>query len=295
MARRVAFIAGASGHIGSQLVEELVGSGEWDVIGLSRTGEKPSLGVRSVRADLLSSEIAAAISELPKPTHVFYCARAPHREGAAEDVETNLAMLQHIVAACEIDNTSLEHVHIVEGGKWYGAHLGPYPTPAHEDGPRHQGPNFYYVQEDWLRHHQSGKSWTWSASRPSFVCAVTPGRARNLVSTLGAYVALCAAEGKPCDFPGSGESFASRTEVTEAGLLARAMIFAATTPRAPNEAFNVTNGDAIRWSEIWPTLAACFKASPGVPRNFSLAAWARTERRLGESCARTQAYAELSG
>lgn len=275
MTRKVALIAGATGHVGSWLAKELTVSGEWEVIGVSRSGLSPAPGLRSAKVDLLSSEVAKTISAFPKPTHVFYCARAQHREGAAEDIEVNLTMLQHVVAACEKGNANLEHVHIVEGGKWYGAHLGPYPTPAREDGPRHSGANFYYAQEDWLRQHQVGRSWAWSASRPSFVCAVTPGRGRNLVSTLGAYAALCAADYKQLDFPGSERSFASVTEVTAARLLARAMIFAATTPHAANQAFNVTNGDAVRWSEIWPKIAACFNMAPGPARNFSLATWAR--------------------
>lgn len=35
-------------------------------------------------------------------------------------------------------------------------------------------------------------------------------------------------------------------QVTDAGLLAEAMTWAATSPNAANEAFNLTNGDAFR-------------------------------------------------
>jgi nucleoside-diphosphate-sugar epimerase len=225
--------------------------------------------------DLLQGDVTDAINAVARPTHVFYCVRAPHKEGGTEDVESNLAMLQAIVEAAETGNPNLRHVHIVEGGKWYGAHLGPYRTPAREDGPRHAGPNFYYSQEDWLRERQLGRDWTWSASRPSYVCAVTPGKGRNLVSTLGAYATLCKAEGKVLDFPGSEQSFGSLTEVTEARLLARAMVFMAVTPAAANQAFNVTNGDAIRWREFWPKLAAQFEMQPGRANAFRLAEWTR--------------------
>jgi nucleoside-diphosphate-sugar epimerase len=288
MARFTALIAGASGHVGSQLASELVGSGGWDVVALSRQSTLDCPDVQNVHVDLLGGDVAGAISTIAKPTHVFYCVRAPFKEGGLEDVEGNLAMLRAVVEAAETGNPDLRHVHIVEGGKWYGAHLGPYATPAREDAPRHNGDNFYYSQEDWLRERQAGKDWTWSASRPSYVCAVTPGKGRNLVSTVGAYAALCWHEGKPLAFPGSERSFASLTEVTEASLLARAMIFMAVTPAAANQAFNVTNGDAIRWSELWPKLAAYFQVQPSGPTSVPLAKWSQAKDAVWDRLVREQ-------
>jgi nucleoside-diphosphate-sugar epimerase len=280
MTRGVALIAGASGHVGSQLAQELSDSDEWKTVALSRRPSAATSAIQSVSVDLLKDDVAAALRKAAVPTHIFYCGRAPHNESGKEDVDSNLAMLRRLVEAAEIVNPALSHVHIVEGGKWYGAHLGPYKTPAREDDRRHDGPNFYHSQEDWLRERQPGKSWTWSASRPSFVCAVTPGRGRNLVSLLGAYAALCRAQGHALDFPASAESFASLTEVTEARLLARAMIFMAITPAATNQAFNVTNGDALRWRNLWPLLADYYRLPVGVARPFSLSDWARDKEPL---------------
>lgn len=288
MARFTALIAGASGYVGSQLARELVSSSGWDVVALSRQSPLDCPGVQNVHVDLLGGDVTSAVSAIAKPTHVFYCVRAPFKEGGLEDVEGNLAMLRAVVELAESGNQELRHVHIVEGGKWYGAHLGPYATPAREDAPRHKGENFYYSQEDWLRERQAGKDWTWSASRPSYVCAVMPGKGRNLVSTLGAYAALCRHERKPLAFPGSERSFGSLTEVTEAGLLARAMIFMAVTPAASNQAFNVTNGDAIRWIEFWPKLAEYFQIKPSGPTSVKLARWSQAKDAVWDRLVREQ-------
>ncbi len=290
-ANRVALVAGAGGHVGSQLVETLAASPGWDVVALARRAPAAPARAASIGVDLLRDDIAAALATAPVPTHIFYCVRAPHNESGKEDVVNNLAMLQRLVEAAEAVSPHLAHVHIVEGGKWYGAHLGAYKTPAREDDPRHQGPNFYHSQEDWLRERQRGKSWTWSASRPSFVCAVTPGRGRNLVSLLGAYAAIRRQQGLPLDFPGSAASFASLTEVTEAGLLARAMIFMATTPAAANQAFNVTNGDAFRWQNVWPLLAARFQMSIGDARRVDLVAWAKDKEPIWAEVIRARGLA----
>jgi nucleoside-diphosphate-sugar epimerase len=204
-------------------------------------------------------------------THAVYAARAAFGEGGVEDVPANLAMLDGLIAAAE--GPALRHVHLVEGTKWYGMHIGPYPTPAQEDDPRHMPPNFYYDQQDLLAARAAAGGWAWSASRPSFIVDVAPGRARNLASTLGAYAAICRALGVALDFPGSAASFRSLTEVTDAGLLGRAVLWMLEAPAAANRAFNVTNGDVFRWERLWPLLAEAFGVRCGIVRPMKLSAW----------------------
>jgi nucleoside-diphosphate-sugar epimerase len=184
-------------------------------------------------------------------------------------------MLRNVLDTVEPSSPDLRHVHLVEGGKYYGVHLGPYPTPAREDDSRHSYPNFYYDQEDLLVERQHGKRWTWSASRPNVVCDFSPQRARNLVSILGAYGVLCRELGHRLDFPGRPGAYAALTEVTDATHLARAMFWMATDPRAANQAFNVSNGDVFRWNRLWPRLAAYFGVAVGDIRPLALADWAR--------------------
>ena len=155
----------------------------------------------------------------------------------------------------------------------YGQHLGAYPTPAKEDDERHIPPNFYYDQEDLLRTRQVGRAWSWSGSRPNVICDFAPGRARNIISIVGAYAAICRELGVRLDFPGHPDQFRSLTEVTDAGLLARGLTFMATAPSCRNQAFNITNGDVFRWQRLWPRIAAAFDIAPGVVRTIVLADW----------------------
>jgi hypothetical protein len=53
--------------------------------------------------------------------------------------------------------------------------------------------------------------------------------------------------------------------MTEAGLLAEHMVWAATTPGVANEAYNIANGDVFRWRWMWPRLAAYFGLEPVGP------------------------------
>ena len=65
--------------------------------------------------------------------------------------------------------------------------------------------------------------------------------------------------------------------MTDARLLARHLEWAATTPTARNQAFNVVNGDVFRWSWMWHRLAEWFGLKPapfpgeGIPLERQLA------------------------
>ena len=99
------------------------------------------------------------------------------------------------------------------------------------------------------------------------------GRARNLASTLGAYAAICRELGVPLDFPASAAAYSSLMEVTDAGLLGRAILWMLEAPAAANRAFNVTNGDVFRFARLWPRLADAFAMECGIVRPMKLATW----------------------
>jgi nucleoside-diphosphate-sugar epimerase len=271
---KVAFIAGATGAAATRLVEELARQ-NWDVIGAARNPPR-SLNdrIRFVRADLMDAgSIKQAIAPHGKLTHLFFTARASHEEGGVEPVQENVAMLRNALDAAEAASPALEHVHIVEGTKWYGMHIGDFKTPAREDDPRHLPPNFYYDQQDLLEERQRGKSWTWSASRPCFLVDFAPERPRNIPSLVGAYAAICRELGVPLDFPGTPACWNGLSEATHARQLARAIVFLSACPQARNQAYNVTNGDLFRWKHLWPRIAQLFGMPCGEVRTLPLAEW----------------------
>ena len=270
---KVALIAGATGAAAKRLVETLAATG-WRVVGVCRRPSPNTDRVTYVAADLVDlAALTQALASHRDITHVFYTARAPHGESGTEDVELNLRFLRHTLDAAERVATKLEHVHLVEGTKWYGMHLGPFPTPAREDQPRHPPPNFYYDQQDLLSARQAGQSWTWSASRPNFLCDFAPERPRNAPVLIGAYAALSRELGVSLDFPGTEACYRALLDVTDARHLARGMIFLATSAQAHNQAFNLTNGDAYRWCNLWPRLAALYGIPCGQVRTLKLSEW----------------------
>lgn len=279
---RVTLIVGATGAAASRILEQGRAMPGSTVVGLSRN--RPDHSGPWLTADLNSgSGLTEALATRPDITHIVYASRAPHGETGVEDVPGNLRMLRNLVDAVEASLPRLAHIHLVHGGKWYGLHIGPYRTPAREDDPRHMPPNFYYDQQDFIAVRQEGKAWVWSASRPNFVLDVAPGRARNMVSTLGAYAAICRELRVPFDFPGKPGAWGALHEVTDAKLLAEGVLWMLGEPRCANRAFNLTNGDCFRWCDLWPFLAEQFGLRAGGVRSMSMAHWMADKETVWEA------------
>lgn len=66
-------------------------------------------------------------------------------------------MLRNLMEVLEPAASGLQHVSLMQGTKAYGAHLGPYKTPARETDPRIISPLFYYPQQGYLAALASGK------------------------------------------------------------------------------------------------------------------------------------------
>lgn len=267
---RTALVVGAHGVIGGNLVGHLAATGDWNILGLSRRGGVDSGRVRHLSVDLLDSDQTAdRLAGLTGVTHIFYAAYQD-RPSWAELVPPNLAMLTNVVDAVEPVASGLEHISLMQGYKVYGAHLGPFATPAREDDPPHMPPEFNVDQEQFLQRRQVGSTWTWSALRPSVVAGVGLGNPMNLAMVIAVYASISKRLGLPLRFPGRPGAYHSLIEMTDADLLSKATVWAATNPASANQAYNITNGDMFRWSSMWPRIAAFFDLEVAPPLPMSL-------------------------
>jgi nucleoside-diphosphate-sugar epimerase len=269
-AQRVALVTGATGVVGRNLLAHLCNDGQWQVYAVSRrrpdvAGRYTHLPVNLLDRDACTQSLGA----LADVTHIFHAAYIEHADAAAM-VAPNLALLRNVVECIEPVAHGLAHVLFMQGTKYYGSHLGPFKTPAREDDPRHMPPNFYYDLQDYLAERQHGKRWSWSAARPHAVIGFALGNPMNLASVIAVYATLCKALDLPLAFPGTEAAYRALYQCTDAGLLARAMTWMATDPACANQAFNVVNGDYIRWQNVWPAFARFFTMEPAPPRHVSL-------------------------
>ncbi|MGN2430572.1 SDR family oxidoreductase [Pseudomonas syringae] len=261
---QTALVVGASGIVGSAITQLLL-ENNWQVAALSRN---PSTlpGVTPVAADLQNpASVNAALADL-KPTHVFITTWS-RQATEAENIRVNSAMVRNVLDAVRAAG-SVQHVALVTGLKHY---LGPFEaygkgtlpqTPFRESQPRLDIENFYYAQEDEVFAAAKKDGFTWSVHRPHTVTGVAVGNAMNMATTLAVYASICKATGRPFVFPGSRVQWDSLTDMTDARQLAKQQLWAATTPAAANQAFNITNGDVFRWSWMWGQIAEYFGVEP---------------------------------
>jgi nucleoside-diphosphate-sugar epimerase len=269
--RRCALIPGVTGVVGRGLAKYLAAQNDWDVIGMARRVPPGPLKFPVIALDLADAVACRAqAGALANVTHVFYCARANHTASAKEPIELNLAMLRNVLDAVESVARGLSHVHLVQGSKYYGSDLGPYKTPAQESDPRVAEPNWYYAQEDFINERSRGKAWHWSACRPHAICDADPDIVRSLPRLIAVYAAITKERGEALNFPGMAENFRALYQCVDATLLAQAMVWMATEPACANEAYNVTNGDFIRWSNLWPRFADYFGMAMGAVKTVKL-------------------------
>ncbi|MBB6629129.1 SDR family oxidoreductase [Nocardioides sp. KIGAM211] len=254
-----ALVVGATGIAGRALSRLLVDEG-WQVLGLSRRGTSDVDGVVPVLADLTDAASLHEALAAHRPTHVFVTAWA-RQATEAENIRVNAGMVRDVLEAVRPAG-SVRHVALLTGLKHY---LGPFEaygqgevpdTPFHEDEARLDHPNFYYAQEDELFAGAQRDGFTWSVHRAHTIIGYALGNAMNMGQTLAAQAAICRERGVPMVFPGSRTQWDGVTDMTDAGLLAEQLLWAATTPAAADTAFNVANGDVFRWRWLWPRLAA---------------------------------------
>jgi len=293
MSKKTALVVGASGVVGQNLASLLVENG-WDVLGLARRPLEQA-GVTPVAADLQdAAALKAALADV-KPTHVFL-ATWLRQANEAENIRVNGVMVKNLLDAVA-PAKSVEHVALVTGLKHY---LGPFEnygkgklpqTPFREEQGRLPGDNFYYAQEDEVFAAAAREGFGWSVHRPHTIIGYALGNAMNMGVTLAVYASLCKEQGKPMVFPGSGAQWHGLTDMTDARLLAKHLLWAATTAGARDQDFNVVNGDVFRWSWMWSRIAEWFGVETatfngnGVPLEEQLAgaesAWSGVAAKYG--------------
>ena len=285
-------IAGASGVVGAAAVEHFAALPDWEVLALSRRPSPLPEGVRHVPLDLTdAAACVAAAPGLAHVTHVMFAALYELPELVAgwrdpQQMAVNELMLRNLLDALQPAAKGLRHITLMQGTKAYGGHVEPAPVPAKERWPRHAHENFYWLQEDLLRERQPRSGWTFTVLRPQLIFGYAIGSPMNIVAAIGAYAAVQRELGAPLNFPGGGRYINAGSD---SRLIARAAEFAGTHEIAANETYNVVNGDALVWQDLWAGVAQRFGMDVGPAQPLALtqampaqeAVWARIVAKHG--------------
>ncbi len=269
-------ILGASGLVGTQAANAFIKAG-WKVHASSR--RFPELidagSFRHLSLDLMNpADCEAAVEELSAVTHVVYTAvyELPGLMPGWSDPEqiaTNGRMLENILAPL-VEAANLEHVTLLQGTKAYGAAVQPMRVPGRESQPRVEHPNFYWVQEDYLKTLSATRNFGYTILRPQLIVGPNHGVVMNLPPVVGAYAAIRKYEGLPLSYPGGADWV---WEAADARIVGNACFWAGTNTAARNETFNITNGEVFSWRDMWPALAAVLDIEVGPDEPIDMPAY----------------------
>ena len=291
---KTALIVGVSGMVGGNLAKLLIAEKDWNVYGMARRpGQRES--VTPLAVDIQDAAAAREALKDIKPTHIFLTTWL-RQATEAENIRVNSAMIKNVLDAVSSAG-SVEHVALVTGLKHY---LGPFEayakgnlpaTPLREEQERLEIENFYYAQEDEVFAAATRDGYSWSVHRPHTIIGYAVGNAMNMGSTLAVYATICRELGQPMQFPGSSAQWNGLTDITDARILAKQLLWAATSPAAKNQAFNIVNGDTFRWNWMWQRIANYFgvEAAPLDGEGFPL------EKQLADAAPVWKSIAEKYG
>ena len=286
--KKTALVVGATGVVGQACLRHFAALPDWNVIGVARRKLEMPQGAQSLQLDLQDrAACETALGHRDDITHVVYAAVYEQPGGLVggwrdqDQMRINLDMLRNVVEPLDRPSSPLAHVSIMQGGKAYGVHIHPkIAVPARERWPRDDHENFYWLQEDFLRERQakSGR-WHFSIFRPRIVCGDAMGSNMNPIPAIGVYAWLRHERGLPLAYPGGPERV---NQAIDADLIAQACAWAATSPNARNETFNLDNGDVFTWQNVWPAIADVLGMEVGEPEPQSLGSTVPGEQQAWE-------------
>ena len=143
----------------------------------------------------------------------------------------------------------------------------PYNPPHVESAPRAPEPYasniFYYAQYDVMQRLSRSKPWTFCEIRPDAIIGFVPNNnAMNLAQGLGLFLAMyrdVEGEGAEVAYPGNEEGWRAMRTDTSQDILARFHVYASMHPEEVRErAFNVADGEAVSWAQVWPGICSYF-------------------------------------
>ena len=235
--RRDALVTGATGLVGSHIVEKLLSDG-WRVRALVRTPDKArwlsAMGAEVVTGDVLDrTSLNRAASRM---THIFHTAAAILPRGGYEAYRSlNIDGTANVLTAAMRNAPDVPRVLHLSSVAVYG------PTARYSDEPTHEGAAYepldeslYYArtkresEQMMVRASQQGDVWT-TAIRP---CVIYGRRDRQFVPRVARALRFGI-----LPIPGGGRTTLS---VVHAANVADAAVLAVTTDAALGQAYNIT-------------------------------------------------------
>lgn len=267
-----AIVVGATGILGREIVHELSKHRQqWPTIHALSRSKKEEFAETVIHhhINLLSSPDEMAKDLKTVQGNVVFFAGYIQKDTEQENWDVNGTILSNFLQAIVKTGAvnGIDRIVLVTGAKQYGVHLGAVKNPMLESDPwltdSKWPPNFYYNQQNILHSFCKEHDKEWTVTYPNDVIGYAVGNYMNLATAIALYAIISKeldVKDEGLVFPGSPSFYTKFDCFTNSKLHGQFCTWAATDPRAANEAFNVHNGDAESWQNLWPKVATYFGA-----------------------------------
>ncbi|KAJ0307194.1 hypothetical protein Brms1b_010082 [Colletotrichum noveboracense] len=266
-------VTGATGILGREIVKVLSSNPEEWLKTRSKKEDFPQNVVQR-HLDLCATpeEMARELQGV-EADYVFFAAYL-EQDTEAKASKVNGDMLDAFLKALVLNDSAskIKRIILVCGAKQYGASRGRavrvkllLPSAAHPSR---------------LLRSPSHPGISWVVTYPNEVIGFAKGNFMNFGTAVAIYAAVQRELGSnELVFPGAEDFYTRVTTFSDARLHGQFCRWAALAPEAANLSFNVVNGDAASWQDLWPRVARYF--SLHVPADqFTRPAPAASERKL---------------
>ncbi|KAI8157095.1 hypothetical protein KHU50_009647 [Colletotrichum sp. SAR 10_65] len=277
--------------LGREIVKELSSNPEeWSKIYALSRSKKEDFPKNVVQSHL---DLCATPEEMARELqgveadYVFFAAYL-EQDTEAKASKVNGDMLDAFFKALVLNNSAskIKRIILVCGAKQYGVQHGRVKIPMQETDPwlpedAPFAPNFYYRQQRILHAFCAAHpDISWVVTYPNEVIGFAKGNFMNFGTAVAIYAAIQRELGSnELVFPGAEDFYTRITMFSDARLHGQFCHWAALAPEAANLSFNVVNGDAASWQDLWPRVARYF--SLHVPADqFTRPAPTASERKL---------------
>ncbi|KAH0432706.1 nad dependent epimerase dehydratase family protein [Colletotrichum camelliae] len=265
-----AIVTGATGILGREIVRELSSKPEeWSKIYALSRSKKEDFTQNVIQSHLYlcatPEEMASELQGI-EADYVFFAAYL-EQDTEAKASKVNGDMLDAFLKALVLNNSAskIKRIILVCGAKQYGVQHGRVKIPMQETDPwlpedEPFAPNFYYRQQRILHAFCAAHpSISWVVTYPNEVIGFAQGNFMNFGTAVAIYAAVQRELGSnELVFPGAEDFYTRITMFSDARLHGQFCRWAALAPDAGNLSFNVVNGDAASWQDLWPRVARYF-------------------------------------
>ncbi|WP_165025058.1 MULTISPECIES: hypothetical protein [unclassified Dysgonomonas] len=294
--RKTALVIEGNNILGRNIINCLEAKGNWDIIIVSNTPLnywQYTSRCEYIQMDLNKPDaIKMQQEKLQKVTHVFF-GSYNQKQALTDKPEFNLQLFENLVLGIEKIAPLFEHITFIQKDKAYDLHFGRIKQIVSNKEYQYFSPSFFYnfysLQEDFLRKQSIGKKWSWTSLRPNILIGSAIDNPTNIATQIAVYATLCRELNIPMSFPGNIRNYETTVHVTDIELLAKSMEYVSLEDSCKGEIFNITNGDSLRWKELWVKICEYFGVAVGEPHDFSLAVYMKDKNTLWkETCEKHQ-------